>query len=221
MPIAAYVVHARQAIFTINSIRAGTSYKDVIYMIFQLRTYYTNYTLNPSSIYFSTTTRVVIPESERHVKNGRCSRVCHTLKGSKCGTTTTRKQTESDQPHAATSACVSDFDFLRDECLYDVKCRFSNSSQKIETSCYLYRETIIKTLKHRCANIVDIFTTSCLINRCTMTFCIPCLVLTPNEVSQHTYTRPFLATSPDFNRQANRHQYVSDTAIFSLDSSSS
>ena len=67
--------------------------------------------------------------------------------------------------------------------------------------------------------------TSCLVNRCIMTFCIPCLVLTANEASQHTneYTRPFSAALPDFNRYSSRHRYsyVSDTANFSGDSSSS
>lgn len=67
-------MRARQ-FFHFDSICAITGYKDVIYMIFQRRTYYTDYTLNPSSIYFSTTTRVVIPELESHVKIGRCSRL--------------------------------------------------------------------------------------------------------------------------------------------------
>ena len=110
------------------------------------------------------------------------------------------------------------FEVLTEKCLYDVKCRFLDSSQKIETSCYLYRETIIKTLRHRCANLEDRFMTSCLVNRCIMTFCIPCLVLTANEVSQHTneYTPPFSAALPDFNRYSSRHRYsyVSGTAIF-------
>ena len=54
-------MRARQ-INHLNSICAGTGYKDVIFMIFQLLTCYTEYTLSLSSIYFSTATGVVIPE---------------------------------------------------------------------------------------------------------------------------------------------------------------
>ena len=82
----------------LNPICAGTGYKHVIDMIFQLLLYYTEYTLKPSSISFSTTTRVVVPELESHVKIGRCSRVVfHIVKASECGTTTTPKQTESNR----------------------------------------------------------------------------------------------------------------------------
>ena len=90
-------MRARQ-IDHLNPICAGTGHKHVIYMIFQLLTCYTDFTLSLSSIYFSTTTRVVIPELESHVKIGRCSRVVFpVVKASKCGTPTTQKQTESNR----------------------------------------------------------------------------------------------------------------------------
>ena len=145
-------MRARQ-ISHLNSICAGTGYKDVIDMIFQLLTCYTEYTLSLSSIYFNTATRVVSPELEYHVKIGRCSRVV--FHSSKLPNAAPQQHRNRPRPTDSRDDISVRFrhDFPRTTCLYGVKCQLPNCSQKIETSCYRCQETMIKTLKHECANI--------------------------------------------------------------------